>query len=93
MPTLAKILLFVFFFGLFRWLVSRLRPATRRPPAQPQRSRTTSLGKMVRDPHCGTYVAPELAISLTHSGKTLCFCSESCRDSYLALLGANKAAH
>ncbi len=85
MPNLLKVLLFFLFVGVARWMVSRLRgikhgpAATRKTPPRPSR------GKMIRDPHCGTYVAPELAVPLSHSGETLLFCSESCRDDYLKL--------
>jgi YHS domain-containing protein len=34
--------------------------------------------KLVRDPVCGTYVAPGSALSLTSGGGTHYFCSEKC---------------
>jgi YHS domain-containing protein len=34
--------------------------------------------KLVRDPVCGTYVAPGAALSLTSGGGTHYFCSEKC---------------
>ncbi len=40
--------------------------------------------KLVRDPVCGTYVAPASAVSLTAGGETLYFCSEECRSKYRA---------
>ncbi len=48
-------------------------------------------GKMVKDPHCGTYVASELAIRGKQGGETYFFCSESCRDEFLRLSGARSA--
>jgi YHS domain-containing protein len=39
---------------------------------------------MVRDPVCGTFVLPERAVALVDRGERLHFCSERCRDSYLA---------
>jgi YHS domain-containing protein len=40
--------------------------------------------KLQRDPVCGTYVAPASALSLTSGGATQYFCSEKCRNEYLA---------
>jgi YHS domain-containing protein len=40
--------------------------------------------KLQRDPVCGTYVAPSSALSLTAGGTTQYFCSEKCRNEYLA---------
>jgi uncharacterized protein len=45
-----------------------------RPPASPV--------KLVRDPVCGTFVAPGTALSLTASGSTHYFCSDACRESF-----------
>ena len=45
--------------------------------------RTTPV-KLVRDPVCGTYVAPGSALSLTAGGTTHYFCSEDCRAKYRA---------
>ena len=38
--------------------------------------------KLVRDPVCGTFVAPGAALSLTSSGSTHYFCSEECRRKF-----------
>lgn len=38
--------------------------------------------KLVRDPVCGTFVAPSAALSLTSGPTTHYFCSEKCRDAY-----------
>ena len=52
---------------------------TRRPP------RTQARGlKLVRDPVCGTFVAPGTSLSLTTGGTTQHFCSDKCRDEYRA---------
>jgi YHS domain-containing protein len=40
--------------------------------------------KLVRDPVCGTYVAPTAALSLSAGGSTHYFCSEECRAKYRA---------
>jgi YHS domain-containing protein len=38
--------------------------------------------KLVRDPVCGTYLAPGSALSLTTGSATHYFCSEECRSKY-----------
>lgn len=43
-----------------------------------------TVSKLVRDPQCGTYVAETSAIAAPHGGEVLHFCSEKCRDEYLA---------
>ena len=50
----------------------RVEPGRRSAPAV----------KLVRDPVCGTYVAPRAALSLTAGGSTHYFCSEECRSKY-----------
>jgi YHS domain-containing protein len=46
--------------------------------------RAASSVKLVRDPVCGTYVAPGTALSLSAGGTTHYFCSEQCRSKYRA---------
>ena len=38
--------------------------------------------KLVRDPVCGTFVAPGTSLSLTAGGATHYFCSEQCRAEF-----------
>ena len=38
--------------------------------------------KLVRDPVCGTFVAPGAALSLASDGRTHFFCSEECRAKF-----------
>ena len=38
--------------------------------------------KLVRDPVCGTYVAPGTALALTSGDTTHYFCSEKCRAEF-----------
>jgi YHS domain-containing protein len=49
-----------------------------------KRDRRGSAVKLVRDPVCGTYVAPGTALSSTVGGSTHYFCSEECRAKYRA---------
>jgi len=43
-----------------------------------------AVAKLVRDPQCGTYVSETSAIATRHGGEVLHFCSDKCRDEYLA---------
>ena len=43
--------------------------------------------KLVRDPVCGTYVAPRAALSLPAAGGTHYFCSEQCRAEFRTRAG------
>ena len=39
---------------------------------------------MIQDPQCGIYFARRDAVALTLEGRTLYFCSESCKEKFLA---------
>ena len=39
--------------------------------------------RLVRDPVCGTYVAPGASLSLTSAGDTHYFCSEKCKAAFV----------
>lgn len=45
------------------------------------RAKSTAV-KLVRDPVCGTFVAPGTSLSLTARGATHYFCSERCRAEF-----------
>ena len=45
------------------------------------RSRSAAV-KLVRDPVCGTFVAPTGALSVAADGRTHYFCSEECRAKF-----------
>ena len=77
--ALLKFAIFLALATLVRWLIS-----PRKTPSRRQTSSPTS-GKMVRDPHCGTHVAQELAVQVKSGETTLMFCSKHCRDKYLLL--------
>jgi YHS domain-containing protein len=46
--------------------------------------RTLYKGVMVRDPVCGLHVPESRALTEQRSGETIYFCSETCRQSFLA---------
>jgi YHS domain-containing protein len=57
---------------LFRGLMDGLRGTSAPPPAVP----------LVRDPVCGTFVAPATALSVGTGSQMRFFCSENCRRIY-----------
>ena len=50
--------------------------------AAPRRGGSAPALRLVRDPVCGTFVAPGTALSLTSRGATHYFCSEDCRRKF-----------
>jgi YHS domain-containing protein len=46
------------------------------------RRRRPSPVKLVKDPVCGTFVAPDGALSLAAKSGTKYFCSDACRQAY-----------
>ena len=61
---------------LFDAVVEGVGGSPRRRRAQPPGVR------LIRDPVCGTFVAPGSALSLTSRGATYYFCSEKCRGEF-----------
>jgi YHS domain-containing protein len=70
------------------WLVRRILGmlfGEPRKQAQPRREeKINSSSKMVRDPVCGMYMDPRLALRLEDKKEIFYFCSEECRRKYLA---------
>ena len=48
----------------------------------PRKRAETPGVKLMRDPVCGTYVAPDSALTLSARGSTHYFCSEQCRQTF-----------
>jgi len=46
-------------------------------------------GKLMKDPICGTYVGTESALTTTKRSETFYFCSEECREKFIA--GSHRA--
>lgn len=71
------------------WFIKRLlRPGYRRDSGAPgpgaRDERPQPEKEMVKDPVCGMYMDPRLAIRQEEKGDSLFFCSEECRQKYLA---------
>ena len=79
-----------------RVVISMFSGGKRKPAPQPGPSASSgarwgggvptekTVDKLVRDPQCGTYVAEHTSVTASHGGASLHFCSERCRDEYLA---------
>ncbi len=84
LPWIIRILIILFILRLVRNLTA---PRQRRQQAPPPRGPASAAmersgGKLVRDPHCGTYIPMSNSVHLVSSGETLYFCSTACRDKY-----------
>ena len=87
MSWLGRILVLILVFllvGLIRSFVGRVLAASRARKRTGNRARKTISGQMVKDPQCGMYVATDLAVTARVKGDTLYFCSEECRNSFIA---------
>jgi YHS domain-containing protein len=72
---------------LSRWLGRHLQPRPGGGPRPESPAGAPELrGAMVRDPVCGTWVDPRIAVSLTRGGETIHFCSDDCRKVFTAQL-------
>ena len=81
--TLRIILLVVLTFLIVRGLRSLMRGALAAGGGGGQAPKAPPL-RLVRDPVCGTHVAPKSALSLSEGGTMHYFCSEECRTKYRA---------
>jgi YHS domain-containing protein len=64
-----------------------LRPGSSTPGAAPRPAQQVPLtGELKKDPVCGTYIAAATSIQEKVGGQTFHFCSQECRDKYVASL-------
>ena len=87
MSWIARLLYFIFVVVLFRAILSMLfpgrSPQSKRSAAGTGATVPGSGTEVVRDPQCGMYIDPSLAVLEKKQGEVLYFCSEACRDSFL----------
>jgi len=76
--------LFVVFLLLtvLRWGLSRIFGSTRKVRTGGPRQVAKSSKRMVKDPQCGMYLDPELALEIRNAGGSLYFCSKECQENY-----------
>jgi YHS domain-containing protein len=71
------------------WLLRRLLASVfGEPPKRPRGnsgSRPVEAGQMVKDPVCGMYMDPRLAVQLQSRGGSFYFCSKECREKFRTL--------
>jgi YHS domain-containing protein len=74
-------LLFIFIARAFWQVVGGVMDAARGVESGQARGARQAV-KLVRDPVCGTFVSPRVALSATAAGSTHYFCSEECRSKF-----------
>jgi uncharacterized protein len=79
MSIFSFILIAMIVYRLFKWIWTDDKPAQNRP--QPNQGEPM-VEEMKQDPVCGTYVPASLAVTTTHKGDTLYFCSSACCDKF-----------
>jgi YHS domain-containing protein len=90
MEFLGRIIEFILWAIVLTWFVRKLlgwlaRPArSRQPGAQAPPAPPRAPIPLERDPWCGTFVSPEISVTLEQEGRKLHFCSEECRALYQA---------
>ncbi len=91
MVTLLRVFILVLLLFLLRYLFNNLIAHAKQTlfgrPAAPDRPNEIKAGRAHKDPSCGTYVAEELAVKATVSGKVQYFCSAECRDRFVRKTG------
>ena len=85
--NLVRIALFLLLaWMLYRGIKSFFIARGAKPGAQKSVDPATGqeIEMMVQDPQCSTYLPQKDAVWIHHRGQDLFFCSETCRDEYLA---------
>ena len=72
---------------VLRGVSQAMKPGATAPGAGPQPSNQIPLtGELKKDPVCGTYIATTTSIKEKVGGQIFHFCSQECRDKYVATL-------
>ena len=85
MRFLVPLLLILFLFFLLRSVLQGLLASTKKSSldtGRAQRSSGLKLGKMEKDPVCGTYVDVATSLRGVFEGETRHFCSQECLNKY-----------
>jgi YHS domain-containing protein len=85
MRLLVPLFLIVFLIILLRSILKGLMSSgakSRLDASRPQRGGGVKMGKMERDPVCGTYVDIATSIREVFAGETKHFCSQDCLNKY-----------
>jgi len=80
-----RLLIILLILTVVRWaLASIFGSGQRKVKTGGQRQVPKSSRRMVKDPQCGMYLAPELALETRTSAGSLYFCSKECQENYAA---------
>jgi uncharacterized protein len=79
MSFFSLILLAMIVYRIFKWIWKDDKPEPKRPP---EYQGEQVVEEMKQDPLCGTYVPASLAVTATHKGETIYFCSSACREKF-----------
>lgn len=85
MRFLIPLFLILFLFYLLRSVLQGLLASTEKSKldeSRPHRSGNVKLGKMEKDPVCGTYVDVATSVHGVFGGETKHFCSQECLSKY-----------
>ena len=72
---------------VLKGVAEAMKPGSNVPGGAPRPSNQVPLtGELKKDPVCGTYIAAATSIKEKVGGQTFHFCSQECRDKYVASL-------
>ncbi len=78
-----RLLIVLLLLTVLRWALGYIfgsGPRKVRTSGQPRIPKSSK--HMVKDPQCGMYLAPELAVEMRSAGGSLYFCSRECQENY-----------
>jgi uncharacterized protein len=81
LSLIFRIFIFAFIFWLLKYCLAYL--SRRQKQAGTNYGPKTVTGKTVKDPVCGMYMDPKLALPLEAGRETYYFCSEDCKNKYI----------
>ena len=64
-------------------VVGILSPAPAPPAPRESAAAAKPASELKKDPVCGAFISPELAVTERYQGQILHFCSKKCRDEFL----------
>jgi len=76
--------LFLALRAIFRQFMGGYRASRNSPSTSPRPSSVATVGELKKDPVCGTYVSTAGSLTQMVDGAAVYFCSQECRDKYLA---------
>jgi len=83
MMFIWRLLIILLILTVLRWAIAYVfGSGSRKVRTSGQRQVPKSSKRMVKDPQCGMYLAPELALETRTAGGSLYFCSKQCQENY-----------